>query len=473
MKNIPKNLFTYLVDRGDCLNVIESEEFIQSITGKPVIIVDFIDYRYSGRKRYTYKLKWYQDIKLKRSYKYFYHSYIENEKKNLSDSFVGFNLPNSSFKLRLNTSFSASKYYGSYVILELVNEYFDDLLYQPAIYLDTEKFIKLLNSCKGCLENGMIPGNYKIEIVSLSHYSDYNLINEDDPKIEDAISILVGESILNKKTRNLLPGHFYCFDNREVFLCLGEINDINGYSRKYYNKEPVSIFINSFLSSISLSYIENGYLIVPISYLDISILYQIINLVNKKIDKYELIKYVLDISISNWNSYWCGKLLSIIDKNNCLAIDLNISVDIIGDYSIDLKCLLKNCILETINNMNEHEDGGNRDCKTQSFISLFSFISDIVGDDVDLRKRFINCIVELCGSELREVKRNFKDKNSFNDFILNYDGSNFSYKGTTLSFYDKHFAKIIKSLITGIPEYGLIKITKEELNYIIDKIYAS
>ena len=64
-------------------------------------------------------------------------------------------------------------------------------------------------------------------------------------------------------------------------------------------------------------------------------------------------------------------------------------------------------------------------------------------------------------------------KFSFNDFILNYDGSNFSYKGTTLSFYDKYFANIFKSLMTGIPEYGLIKITKEELNYIIDRIYAS
>lgn len=468
MKNIPKNLFTYSLDQENCLKIIQSGGFTQSITGKPVIIVDFIDYRYSRRKRYTYKLKWYQDIKLKRSC-----NYIENEKKKLSDSFVGFYLPNSSFKLRLNTSFSVSKYYGSYVILELVSEYFDDLLYQPAIYLDTGKFIKLLNSCKGCLENGMIPGNYKIEIVSLSHYSDYNLINEDDPKIEDAISILVGESILNKKTRNLLPGHFYCFDNREIFLCLGEINDIYGYSRKYYKKEPVSIFINSFLSSISLSYIENGYLVVPISYyLDISILYQIINLVNKKIDKYELIKYVLEISISNWNSYRCDKLFSIIDKNNCLAIDLNISVDIIGDYSIDLKGLLKNCILETINNINEHEDGGNRGCKTQSFISLLLFISDIVGNDIDLRKRFINCIVDLL-SGIKEVKRNFKDKSSFNDFILNYDGSNFSYKGTNLSFYDKHFAKIFKSLMTGIPEYGLIKITKEELNYIIDKIYVS
>lgn len=477
MKNIPKNLFIYSLDQESCLKIIQSGKFIKSTTtGKPVIIVDFIDHRYSGRKRYKNKLRYYQNIKLKRSIPEIMYGYVEDEeyKKSLLDSFVGFYLPNSGFKLKINTSSTFTKYYGTCVLLELINERFDDLLYQPAIYLDTDKFIKLLNMCNGCLENGVIPGSYRIEINSLNQYSDYNLISEIDPNIEDKISMLVGELISNRKTRKLIPGHFYCFDNREVFLCLGEINDINGYSRKYYKKEPVSIFINSFLSSISLSYIENGYLVVPISYyLDISILYQIINLVNKKIDKYELIKYVLEISISNWNSYRCGKLFSIIDKNNCLAIDLNISVDIIGDYSIDLKDLLKNCILETINNMNEHEDGSNRECKTQSFISLFLFISDIVGDDVDLRKRFINCIVELCGSELREVKRNFKDKNSFNDFILNYDGSNFSYKGTTLSFYDKHFAKIIKSLMTGIPEYGLIKITKEELNYIIDKIYAS
>lgn len=454
MKNIPKNLFTYLLDRGDCLDKIQSNKFIRSVTGKPVIITDFIDYRYSGRKRYSNNLKRYQAIKFSRSI----CVYNNEDRVYPSDSFVGFKLPNSEFKLRLNTSFSNY----SHALLELVSKHFDDLLYQPAICINFSSFIKLLNSCGGCLENGMIPGNYKLGIVSLGTYSVYDLVNEDFHDVRETLSILVGESILNKKTRDLLPGHFYCFDNRDIFLCLGKISNIDGYSRKYYKKDPVSIFINN-QSLSNLSHIEDGYLIVPLVYTDISVLSQLVNLTNKEIDIQELVNYLLSISISNRNNYGFNKLLSVIEKSNCLAIDLNISIDIV-DYSIDLKKLLKDCILETINSLDDLVRDGIY--KAQSFLSLYLFISDLV-DDVKLRKAFVYYSIDLCKDKLTRTTLIFKkDKAFFVNFISNYNGSSPSFKDTYLSFYDKDLVNFIRLLKT---EY---KLTEVELNYIIYKTYA-
>ena len=478
MKNIPKNLFIYSLDQESCLKIIQSGKFIKSTTtGKPVIIVDFIDHRYSGRKRYKNKLRYYQNIKLKRSIPEIMYGYVEDEeyKKSLLDSFVGFYLPNSGFKLKINTSSIFTKYYGTCVLLELINERFDDLLYQPAIYLDTDKFIKLLNMCNGCLENGVIPGSYRIEINSLNQYSDYNLISEIDPNIEDKISMLVGELISNRKTRKLIPGHFYCFDNRSTFLCLGKINDVNGHSRKYYKNDPVRILSDCILPSIHGSYvdhIETGYLVVPLDYLDPSILTQIVGLSNKKVDIYSLVNYILEICISNWGIFRFEKMLSVVSED-VLAVDLGISViDPKYHYcSVDLKDLLKESILELINNIDEFMNH-NKDKIAKSFIPLYLFVSDDVVNDANLRKRFLDSIIDSLGDELiRSIKA--LDKNFLIDLISNYDDSKDTYRNVSLSYKDKFFARLFSLLISGLPEHKSVKITKEELNYIIDRIYAS
>lgn len=475
MKNIPKNLFIYSLDQEKCLKIIQNGKFIKSTTGKPVIIVDFIDYRYSGRKRYKNKLWYYQNIKLKRSISGIMYDYSESEeyKKSLLDSFVGFYLPNSGFKLKIHTSSILTKYYGTYVLLELINERFDDLLYQPTIYLSTEKFIRLLNMCNGCLENGVVPGSYRLEINSLSQYSDYNLISEIDPDIEDKISMLVGELISNRKTRKLIPGHFYCFGNRSTFLCLGKISDINGHSRKYCKNDPVRILSDCILPSIHgyyIDHIDTGYLVVPLDYLDPSILTQIVGLSNRKVDIYNLVNYILEICISNWGNFRFERMLSVISEDVCLAVDLGISVmDPKYHCSVDLKDLLKKSILEIINNIDEFMNH-NKDKIAKSFIPLYLFVSDDVVNDTNLRKRFLESIVDSLGGELIRSIKVF-DKNYLIDFILNYDDSKDC--STSLSYYDKFFLRLFSSLISGLPEHKSVKITKEELNYIIDRIYAS
>ena len=477
MKNIPKNLFIYSLDQENCLKIIQSGKFIKSTTGKPVIIVDFIDHRYSGRRRYKDKLRYYQNIKLKRSIPEIMYGCVEavEYKKSLLDSFVGFYLPNSGFKLKINTSSILTKYYGTYVLLELINERFDDLLYQPAIYLDTNKFIRLLNMCNGCLENGVIPGSYRIEINSLSQYSDYNLISEIDPNMEDKISMLVGELISNRKTRKLIPGHFYCFDNRSTFLCLGKISDINGYSKKYYKTDPISILNDSILSSIHgcyVDHIETGYLVVPLDYLGPSILTQIVGLSNKKVDIYSLVNYILGMCISNWGIFRFEKMLSVISEDVCLAVDLGISViDPKYHCSVDLKDLLKKSILEIINNIDEFMNHS-KDKIAKSFIPLYLFVSDDVVNDTNLRKRFLESIVDsLSGDLIRSIKA--FGKISLIDLISNYDNSKDTHRGAFLSYYDKLSARLFSSLISGLPEHKSVKITKEELNYIIDRIYAN
>lgn len=249
MKNIPKDFLVKVVDNP---TLVRKDLRVSISNGKPLIVVDFFDWRFSNQQntinRATYLTR-------------YRHSSVCSDVRSLDISTRKVN--NSGFKVRLTPHM-----YRGYLLLELIHPEFDNLNYQPSIICYS--LPTCLSKSGGYLNNWEFPGTYKLNIVSLGFNQKYELISESGEDSYTEMSIKIGE-VLNskiKRSSKLEPGYFYCLNNRDLFLCLGKISNAKVYkstTKRSGISTPDMLFENlgSIWSNVE-SNIDEGYLIFPI-----------------------------------------------------------------------------------------------------------------------------------------------------------------------------------------------------------------
>ncbi len=318
MKNIPKEFLVKVLKTIYQDNISLPFHNISS-NGKPIVVIDLFDWRFSNQARINHQLDRYT---LQRF----------GGTVNSSD-LIKRKISNSGFKISLFPGFHRAG-----TLLELTHEDFSDLDYQPAILVNN--LSDCLKKSIGCLDNWKFPGNYKIEIINQGYYHNYSIINEElinNPVIDLSIKIADSLSLGSKKRRNseLTPGYFYCLNNREAFLCLGKIKNTTVYRNGYGYKSPLSIYNlgRLFESPYTLFFndkkekevIESGYLILRIT-TEETIDY-LLNYERKPVNLYQLIynmpKEILMRSLSYFSDIGCiDKLLATkIDGRQAILLE--------------------------------------------------------------------------------------------------------------------------------------------------------
>lgn len=451
MKNIPKDLFCFLIKKEDINSIITYNYY--SKTGKPIILTRFIDGRLykSGDNSKVRSLKYYQKLN--------YRGSIRGDVENNKVDFLGLKLPNSGFKLRLNN------FFNGVFIIELIHDSFNDLFYQPAVYLNAYKFTKLMNSCNGFMEDSILLGNYIMELITNRDVSFINDVEDRNIPINN-LSIEIGNtlSITKRKTTDLIPGHFYCFDNKDIVLCIDNLQNIDGYfnHRRYSKSMPYSYFINDFTSTYSIN-VLSGYLVVPINCLSDNIINYFLKLRGKVVDRHYLINYIIQLFLNN-DYYSSHPILGIFIKRDFSpAADIGNPINIVYSTSLNTQEIIHDIIWSNLANMSKKDD---------LFIKSFLAVYDISGKDNKFRTLFLDSLINHYSYTFGFFSAKHST-NRFEDFKKMCLGSlgKLNIDSKSLDYFQKRAVNIIKSLVDGIKigKY-LVKITDSELDYIINKI---
>lgn len=225
MLNIPKKLFLEVLDNFSN----DASHYYFSNSGKPLVEIPMVSTKssnFSQRKRqFVFRIKTIAK-ELKTTCK---DLYIDNE-----------------FKVRVNFNHTIYRCYTPQVIIELVNDNFKDLNYQPYILISYYRFLEMLKQCDGILNGGgELPGTWKLVTHSTGHYYNYGFISADKNNISnsDKLSILLGENHFKYgKTTKWVPGHLY-YSGNQLLVYLGDVDNVP-LSRYYhrYSTTAISIF---------------------------------------------------------------------------------------------------------------------------------------------------------------------------------------------------------------------------------------
>ena len=391
MKNIPKDFL---------INVVENTTLDKGVVrissnGKPLVIVDFFDWRFSNQNH----------VKGRAAYLTRYRNC-----NICSDSsaikLVTKKINNSGFRVKL----TPHRYYGS-PLLELIHPEFDNLSYQPSI--TCYSLFECLSKSGGYLNNWEFPGTYKLGIVSLGYNQKYELISESGEDSYTEFSIKIGEvlSYKIKKSSNLEPGYFYCLNNRDLFLCLGKVDKPKVYKSFPKSKSTVStpdlLFESLGYYETVESSIESGYLIIPIRNTEIRDYLKFF--IGKTVTLYELISNI---------PYNIAEPL-IFHRWLCMGCINKVPASKVLEERINIETLTQEDILETsksavLSMIKNKKISFNDD----TFSAFAYFAKETINVDKDLFNKMLGILGSRYGGVVKYVYNNFLYENySYSTFV--------------------------------------------------------
>ena len=251
-------------------------------------------------------------------------------------------ISNSGFKISMNMHRYTGRNYTSRAVIELTNPEIDalNLGYRFWIDISFQELRDLLGTSSGILEKGCkFTGTYKIAINKTGCYPEYSLVRESDFEYKEpsniSYSIKLGESLYDKRTRDLKVGNLYLLKNRMgAFICLGSAQNISLISYRYrldygYPIDDFTRKIRKYNKSSSRRILDDAIIVYNIP--SVEMFCHIIDtskfLKDKQIDLHDLLSIVTSSSHVRNES-----LIELLEGDRIYAIDVKEANSLFYDF---------------------------------------------------------------------------------------------------------------------------------------------